>query len=209
MHPRHLQADTSACTIRKLVLSSAAVTHVAGKGDHAFADGIGSAASFFYPQDVVISNTNVFALVGNTANQLVRHISMSSLFVSTLAGTPGVSGSADGLGSSASFYCPQGITIDALGVMALVADCGNSLIRKVIISSRLVTTLAGTAGLTGFVDGAGLSSRFNSPAFVKISADGTFALIVSDGCTKHSSGILTLRPPGRPTPETILFVAST
>ena len=173
-----MQADTSACCIRKIVMSSAVVTHVAGKGDHAYADGIGSAASFYYPADVVINNNGSFAFVGDTNNNLIRVIALSSNAVSTLAGTPGVSGSADGLGSSASFNLPQGLTIHALGVWALVADNGNSVIRKVVISSGLVTTLAGAASQTGFVDGVGSLSSFNSPAFVKMSPGGAFALIV-------------------------------
>ena len=48
--------------------------------------------------------------------------------VTTLAGT-GSSGSANGTGTSASFYYPQGITTD--GTNVYVAEGGNHLIRQI------------------------------------------------------------------------------
>ena len=51
-----------------------------------------------------------------------------STVVTTLAGT-GSSGSANGTGTSASFYGPDGITTD--GTNLYVADYSNHLIRKI------------------------------------------------------------------------------
>ena len=50
--------------------------------------------------------------------------------VTTLEGT-GSSGSANGTGTSASFYHPYGITTD--GTNLYVADSSNHLIRKIVI----------------------------------------------------------------------------
>ena len=74
-----------------------------------------------------------------------------STVVTTLAGTVD-NGSANGTGTSASFYLPQGITTD--GTNLYVADSSNHLIRKIVISTGAVTTVAGT-GSSGSANGTG------------------------------------------------------
>ena len=86
--------------------------------------------------------------------------------VTTLAGT-GSSGSANGTGTSASFYSPHGITTD--GTKLYVADNGNHRIRKIVISTGVVTTLAGSS--SGSTDATGTSGSFNRPR--GITTDGT------------------------------------
>jgi hypothetical protein len=58
-----------------------------------------------------------------------------------------------------------------------VADYNNHTIRKVVIATGVVTTLAGTAGSPGATDGTGLAAMFNNPA--GITTDGT-SLYVAD-----------------------------
>ena len=62
------------------------------------------------------------------------------------------------------------------GTYALVADYSNHVIRKIVIATQVVSTLAGT-GSSGLVDGAGDSAQFNSPIGVAMSPDGTYALV--------------------------------
>jgi len=90
-----------------------------------------------------------------------------STVVTTLAGTVD-NGSANGTGTSASFYLPYGITTD--GTNLYVADSGNHLIRKIVISTGAVTTVAGT-GSSGSANGTGTSASFNIPS--RITTDGT------------------------------------
>ena len=90
-----------------------------------------------------------------------------STVVTTVAGT-GSSGSSNGTGTSASFNNPGGITTD--GTNLYVADYNNHLIRKIVISTGAVTTLAGT-GSSGSVNGTGTSASFYRP--VGITTDGT------------------------------------
>jgi len=88
--------------------------------------------------------------------------------VTTVAGT-GSTGSANGTGTSASFYNPAGITRD--GTNLYVADQNNHLIRKIVISTGVVTTVAGT-GSSGSADNStGTSASFNAP--YGITTDGT------------------------------------
>ena len=53
-------------------------------------------------------------------NHMLRRIRLSTAVVTTVAGTAGVSGSTDGIGTAASFNFPSGITMDAAGTMVLV-----------------------------------------------------------------------------------------
>jgi len=66
--------------------------------------------------------------VEDTFNYLIRKIVISTGVVTTVAGT-GSSGSANGTGTSASFYNPIGMTTD--GTNLYVADTSNNLIRKI------------------------------------------------------------------------------
>jgi sugar lactone lactonase YvrE len=52
-----------------------------------------------------------------------------------------------------------------------VADTGNATIRKVT-PGGVVTTLAGTAGLNGSVDGTGAAARFGTPRGVTVDSTG-------------------------------------
>ena len=78
---------------------------------------------------------------------------VQAAIVTTLAGTAGGHGSADGTGSAASFFNPAGVAVDSSGNV-YVADISNHTIRKVT-PGGVVTTLAGTALAGGSVDGTG------------------------------------------------------
>jgi hypothetical protein len=71
----------------------------------------------------------------------------------------------------------NGITTD--GTNLYVADTYNGTIRKIVISTGAVSTLAGTAGAFGFTDGTGSSARFNLVA--GIATDGTNLYVVNNG----------------------------
>jgi sugar lactone lactonase YvrE len=121
----------------------------------------------------VDADGNVYAT--DNANEVVYKFSSNGA-ATILAGTLGMSGSADGASNSASFSSPAGVVVDKSGNV-YVADAGNNTIRK-ITPSGVVSTYAGLAGNSGYVDGAGNLARFSSPSGLAIDANGT--LIVAD-----------------------------
>lgn len=129
---------------------------------------------------------------------------MATSTVTTLAGQIGVLGTADGFGTAATFCDPTGVALDAAGETGLIVGCesvipliesvwcivphfhttalvqvdtDNARIRRVVISSALVTTVAGK--VSGSADGFGSAASFYQPTGVALDASGTVALIVS------------------------------
>ena len=167
-------SDASAQTIQK-ISSSGQVTLLAGSaGQAGGADGTGSTARFNQPGAVATAADGTLG-VADTANNVLRQVSTGGV-VTTLAGLAGSAGSADGTGTAARFGAPSGIARDANGNY-FVADSANHTIRK-ITASGVVSTLAGSAGNPGTVDGTGTSARFNTPAGVTV--DGAGNVYVSD-----------------------------
>jgi streptogramin lyase len=158
--------DTDTHLIRKIT-PGGVVTTLAGSGHDGSADGTGTNASFCYPSAVAVdSQGNVY--VADEGNSLIRKITPMGV-VTTLAGSPGVLGSANGMGASASFNYPMGVAVDASGNV-YVADTDNNLIRK-ITPERMVTTLAGS-GLPGSENGKGIAASFAWPSGVATDSSG-------------------------------------
>src|SRR6185295_8658235 len=91
--------------------------------------------------------------------------------------------------AAASFVGAVGITTDSAGNI-YVGDSGNHTIRK-ITSTGVVTTLAGTAGVSGSIDATGAAARFNFPWGV--AADSAGNVYVADS---GNSAIRRITPAG-------------
>lgn len=151
-------ADTYNHIIRKVAIPTGEVTTLAGTaGVPGFTDGTGVEALFNYPQGITTDGTHLY--VADSINCTIRKIVIDTGEVTTLAGTAGAFGFADGTGTTARFSAPYGIT--TAGSNLYVADTYNGAIRKIIISTGEVSTLAGTAGSFDSVDGTGTAARFN------------------------------------------------
>lgn len=173
-------ADSNNLRIRKIT-PSGVVTTLAGSGTKSFSDGMGTAAHFSTPKGIAVDQSGN-AYVADTANHRIRKISSSGM-VTTLAGS-GASGYVDGIGTSAQFYGPYGISVDNSGNL-YVADTTNRRIRK-ITASGLVSTLAGT-GVFGYVDGEGSSAQFRMPFGVAVDTQGNVFVTEEHQVRKISS----------------------
>lgn len=89
----------------------------------------------------------------------------------------------------------------------------NCVIRRISLPTGVVTTLAGSVGVTGSADGIGTAASFSFAVAIAIDASGTFALIVSVWSTlsrPHSFDPPTheMKPSDRSTRSTASFAAS-
>ena len=130
-----------------------------------FADGTGITTQFWNPSAIAL-DTNGTIYVADTNNNCIRKITNTGV-VTTFAGS--TQGFADGTGTSAKFYSPKGLAVDAAGNV-FVADTNNHRIRK-ITSTGDVSTFAGTTN--GYADGIGNVAKFNFPQGVAVNASGT------------------------------------
>lgn len=135
--------------VRKLALrafASATANPLSAVGSR---DGIGTEARFSSPQGIAV-DSNGNAYVADTGNHTIRKVTASGV-VTTLAGTAGQPGKADGRGAAARFDQPTGIAVDASG-QVFVADTGNSTIRRITPDGQ-VSTVVGVAGGVGNLPG--------------------------------------------------------
>jgi len=142
-------------------------TGLPGYGTSGSTDGTGTAARFNKPTDIAIDAAgNLY--VTEYDNFTIRKITSSGV-VTTLAGTAGSEGTADGTGSAARFGGPYGVAIYNSNTI-VVTDPWNTNIRLVNIFSGATTTLTGST--TGAdprqIDGTLSQARFKSPKGVAV-----------------------------------------
>ncbi len=188
-------ADQLNHTIRK-VTTAGVVTTLAGlAGSQGHVDGVGAAARFASPCGIAVdASGNVF--VSDSSSYTIRKISPAGS-VTTVAGTAYVYGYSDGPGASALFSVPLALATDAAGNV-YVSDTLNRTIRK-ITPAGMVSTLAGTAGMSGTVDATGAAARFEEP--LGLAADAAGNVYVAD-----SNNIRKITPAGAVT--SVAFYAS-
>lgn len=164
-------------TIRKITPAGDVTTLAGLAGKFGATDGMSNRARFNRPASLALdSATNLF--LTDSLNHTIRRITPSG-DVSTIAGMPGVWGSADGTNGNARFFQPQGIVaINSSNL--IVVDSGNQTLRKISASGTnwIVTTVAGLASNAGNSTGTGTVARFNFPA--GLAMDGAGHLYVAD-----------------------------
>jgi sugar lactone lactonase YvrE len=161
-------ADSGNSTIRKITPKGTVTTLAGTPGVSGSTDGTGAAARFNSPSNIAVgADGNLY--VADTGNHTIRKITPDGL-VTTLAGTAGARGSANGTGAAAEFNVPWGVAADAAGNV-YVADTYNYLIRK-ITPQGVVSTLAGKSGTQGGANGAGTNATFHGPRGMTIDSAG-------------------------------------
>jgi sugar lactone lactonase YvrE len=164
-----LVTDYTGGTLRKI--AGGQVTTVAGTpAKLGSADGSRLEASFNVPTALGKDSVGNI-LVLDRQNYTIRKLNAYGT-ATTLAGSPGLSGSTDGTGSAARFAYSYGSTIgvDSAG-NSYIGDSYNHTLRKVT-PAGVVTTLAGLAGATGLATGTGAAARFNYPAGTAVDSAG-------------------------------------
>jgi sugar lactone lactonase YvrE len=169
--------DNAENTVRQVVPvgTNWMVTTIAGTaGVPGNADGTNQGVAFSGPTSIALDATgNLYVADGD--NNTVRELSPSGTnwISSTIAGSAIASGSQDGTNGVALFDYPSGVTVDAAGRL-YVADANNNTIREVVPSGTnwVVTTIAGTAGSSGKNDGTNGAAQFNYPAGIAVDRSG-------------------------------------
>src|SRR5262249_37175817 len=147
-------------TIRKYLAATGAVTTVVGVAKHVGnSDGAAADARFNFPAGLASDGAgNLY--VADRNNHSVRKIVLQPGAVPPLAGGP--VGPADGVGAAAQFRAPADLVFDGLGNL-YVSDIEGYTIRKIVLATATVSTLAGSDKAGGNTDGVGTAARFRGP----------------------------------------------
>ena len=147
-------------SVWKIVAATGVVTTLAGSGTAGYADGTGTAAQFNVPISVACDGSgNLY--VADYGNNRIRRIVAATGAVSTLAGN-GTAGFGDGR-TLAQFNRPTSVACDGNGNV-YVADRNNQRVRRIVVATGVVSTMAGSAtGTAGYANGTGAAAQFNLP----------------------------------------------
>ena len=174
--------DSAQHTVTRISTNKTAVSVYGELNVSGSADGSGSKARFNFPSSAAFdASGNIY--VADGGNHTIRKINPAGV-VTTLAGSSGMAGAANGTGVAARFNSPLGIVADSAANL-YVSDQASNTIRK-ITPAGLVSTFAGSPGVSGSDDGLGNAARFNVPYGFAIDANNN--VIVADsgnGTLRH------------------------
>lgn len=173
----------SALVIGKYLIASSPTSLAytfAGNGGQGYGGDGGPATAAYLNQPT----GSVFDGAGNlyiadSSNNLIRKVAAGSRIMTTFAGTGTAGYSGDnGPASSAQLHYPTGLSIDSVGNLYF-ADGGNNAVRKIALSTGVITTIAGD-GVADFSGDGGpaKNAELNSPYGTAIDASGN--LYISD-----------------------------
>jgi DNA-binding beta-propeller fold protein YncE len=169
--------------VRRLDLKTRTLSNVAGNGKQGYSGDGGPAleASLNQPYEVRFDHAGNLFFV-EMQNHIVRRVDARTRIITTVAGTgqPGYSGDG-GPASQAQFRQPHSIAI-APDRALLVCDIGNHRIRRVDLTSGIISTYAGTGEAGPTPDGAPLAGTpLNGPRALAIDARGDIYVVLREG----------------------------
>jgi len=170
-------SDTHNHSVRKVSLKNHAVVTIAGlSGAPGFFDDTGTKARFAYPKGITTDGRYLY--VADFGNNQIRKITLKGSVVSTLSGTTTHEENGVEQTEVARFNYPSGITTD--GYYLFVADTFNRAIRRIVIKTGVVSTIAGAEEKEGSVDGIGAEAHFKDPVGITTDANSLFVTDSSD-----------------------------
>ena len=168
-------------SVRRVDATTGVITTVAGTGTLGFSGdgGVATSAQLFSPSGVAVDGVGD-VYIADQYNDCVRRVDVTTGVITTVAGHGHVIGfSGDGgAATSALLAFPAGVAVDGLGDL-YIADSGNGNIRRVDVTTGIITTVAGN-GIHGFSGDGGpaTSAQLDQPTGLVV--DGLGDLYIAD-----------------------------
>jgi sugar lactone lactonase YvrE len=175
--------DRDNSCLRKVSSTTGTINTIAGmplivgySGD----SGAATAAAIAYPTNITIDMAGNIVFV-DSGNSCLRKVSSTTGTINTIAGNHslGAGYSGDGIAATdAQISNNCGLAFDAAGNL-YIADGGNHCIRKVIAATGIITTIAGTPGVSGFFGDGGpaTAAKFDNPNALTVDTSGNVFIV--------------------------------
>ena len=170
--------------VRKITASTGVITTIAGTGIAGFSGdgGAATAATIASPFGINLDN-NLNVYFGSDYH-VVRKVTVSTGIIITIAGTGSASGGYNGdniQATAATLYIPHDVVLDSYNNL-YISDRGNNRVRKVDISTGLITTIIGTGSASSTGDGSvSTSAAVNGPCYSRFDSIGNYYVSECEG----------------------------
>ena len=176
--------DSGNACLRKVSGTTGLITTVAGKqslGAGFSGEGGPATAAQISNQCAIAVDASNNIYIADGGNSCLRKVSGTTGLINTIAGMPGAPGFGgdNGPATAAQLNSPVAIAIDSVGDI-IVADAGNSCLRKVSGTTGTIITIAGTPLVAGYSgdNGSATSAQLSYPCGLAIGTGGK--IFVSD-----------------------------
>ncbi|MEI6190480.1 MAG: NHL repeat-containing protein [Chitinophagia bacterium] len=161
--------------VRKITTASGIINTIAGTGTAGYnSDGIvANTALLNYPNEVAFDAAdNLF--ISDWQNQRIRKVDKTTSIITTIAGTGTAGYNGEGISATtAQISGPCGIIFDSVGNIYFAEYSLSSRIRKITISTGLISTVAGIGSMGFNSDGiAATAAQLNAPAYLSFDRAG-------------------------------------
>ena len=112
--------------------------------------------------------------IADSYNNRIRKVTVSTGIITTIAGNGTASYSGEYCpATSATFWSPTGVSLDSAGNI-YVSDQTNNRIRKVTVSSGIITTIAGSSASGSYSgdNGQATSATLSGPSGISLDSAG-------------------------------------
>lgn len=159
------------------------INKIAGAGTYGFSGDGGPAvlAEFFNTRGVAIDPATNDLYVSDYGNNCIRKVAYPSGIISTIAGIP-TSGGYSGDGGPAvlaQISLPWGLAVDPLSNCLYISDFNNYVVRKVDLTTGIISTVAGN-GTYGYSGDGGPATLAQVAGITGVAVDASGNLYMAD-----------------------------
>ena len=174
-------ADQYHHLIRKITSATSVISSIAGTGTAGYSGdgGAATAAAITYPSGINLDSAwNVYF----TDGYYIRKIAVSTGEISTVAGTGSAGYNGDNMqATSATLNYPHDVVLDSYNNL-YIADRFNYRIRKVDVSTGVITTIVGNGTASSTGDGsAATSATIKGPCYSRFDSAGNYYISECEG----------------------------
>ena len=171
-------SDIDSHRVSKVLASTNVISTLAGNGTAGYCGdgGQATASCINRPGGINLDGRgNVY--FGELYSNVIRKVTVTTGVISTVAGTGSTSGGYNGdniQATSSSLNYPHDVVLDSHGNL-YISDWGNYRVRKVDVSTGVITTVIGTGTASSTGDGsAATAATVNGPCFSRFDSSGNY-----------------------------------